>query len=195
LAINPIYDEKALLSSIAAGDEKAFRIFFDLYKERFYSVVLKMTHSDFAAEEIVQEVFVGIWKNRSALTNIDNPSTYFFTAVYRKVYSYSKKLALDRKLMQVMAEADQFKNITDETILGRERERLINEAIVKLPPQMQLVFRLSKQEGLSREQIAEKLKISPHTVRNHLLDAMNSIRSSLGNTALSAFYLFSLFKD
>lgn len=179
-----------MLSSIAEGDEKAFRIFLDLYKDRFYSVVLKMSRSDFVAEEIVQEVFVSIWQNRALLTGIDNPSTYFFTAVYRRVYSHFKKLTLDRELMKVIAEADQFKNITDETILGREKERLINEAIAKLPPQMQLVFRLSKQEGLSREQIAEQLKISPNTVRNHMLDAMKAIRSYLDNAALAAFYLF-----
>ena len=154
-----------------------------------------MTRSDLVAEEIVQEVFISIWQNRALLTGIDNPGTYFFTAVYRRVYRHFKKLTLDRALMKVIAEADQFKNITDETILGREKERLINEAIAKLPPQMQLVFRLGKQEGLSREQIAEQLKISPNTVRNHMLEAMKAIRSYLDNAALAAFYLFWLYKD
>jgi RNA polymerase sigma-70 factor (ECF subfamily) len=97
--------------------------------------------------------------------------------------------------MKVLAEEDQFKDITDETILAREEERLINEAINKLPPQMQLVFKLGKQEGLSRKRIAEQLVISPNTVRNHMLGAVKAIRSHLDDAALTAFYLFWFFNN
>ena len=180
----PLYDEKALLRQIADGDERAFRIFFDHYKDRFYSVVLKMTRSDDLAGEIVQEVFLKIWKKRASLVEIDNPDSYFFTAVYRRVYSYYKKLALERKLLKVISESASFQNITDETVLANESERLINKAIAKLPPQQQLVFKLSKQQGMSREQIAEQLHISPNTVRNHMAEAIKFIRSYLSNAAL-----------
>ena len=75
------YNEKALLAEVAAVDECAFRKLFDLNKERFYTVVLKMTRSDEEAEDIVQDVFMHIWTTRAVLVNIDNPSSYFFKAV------------------------------------------------------------------------------------------------------------------
>lgn len=188
LKVVPPYDEKELLSRIAEGDERAFRVFFDRYKDRFYAVVLKMTRSDSVAEEIVQEIFIKIWQKRTSLKEIDYPETYFFTAVYRRVYNHYKKLALERKLLGLISESPGFRNITDETVLAQESERLINEAISKLPPQQQLVFTLSKQEGLSREQIAEQLHISPHTVRNHLADAVKFIKAYLSQAAM--IYLF-----
>lgn len=178
------YSENELLLRIAKGDEKAFRVFFDHYKERFYAVALKMSRSDDVAQEMVQEIFLKVWQNRTALTDITKPDNYFFTVLYRQVYRYYKKLALERRLLKLIADSPAFQNITDETVLAQESERLINEAIARLPKQQQLVFRLSKQEGLSREQIAEKLQISPNTVRNHLAEAMQSIRSYLNHAAL-----------
>jgi RNA polymerase sigma-70 factor (ECF subfamily) len=186
------YHDKDLLRRIAAGDEKAFRVLFNSYKNRFYAVVLKMTRSDTIAEEMVQEIFLKIWQNRAQLVHIDNPDAYFFTALYRQVFRHYKKLSLERKLLSLIAQSPTFRNITDETVLAHESSRLINEAIAKLPPQQQLVFRLSKVDGLSREQIAEQLHISPNTVKNHLADAIKSIKSHLGNAALLYILLLTI---
>ena len=172
-----LYDEKDLLAEIATGDERAFRKLFDLYKERFYSVALKMTRSDEVAEDIVQDVFMAIWNKRAGLVNVDNPSSYFFTAVYRRVYHHYRKVALERKLLQVIPPVKESVNTTDEMVLAHESSELISQSIAKLPPQQQLVFKLSKQEGLSREDVAQQLHISPNTVKNHLADALKFIRA------------------
>lgn len=178
------YSEKELLLRIAESDEKAFRVFFDRYKDRFYAVGLKMTRSDEVAQEMVQDIFLKIWQNRTSLSEIDRPETYFFTVLYRQVYRHYKKLALDSKLLTFLAESPHFQNVTDETVLAHESKRLIDEAIRKLPRQQQIVFRLSRQDGLSREQIAEQLHISPNTVRNHLADAIRFIRSYFNQASL-----------
>lgn len=195
MTLTATYDDKQLLALIAGGDQNAFRIFFDRYKDRFYGVVIKMTRSDLLAEEIVQEVFMHIWKNRSLLTDIKEPSSYFFTAVYRRIYSYYKKQALHRTLLQAVADVGMFDNQTDETILAREAEKKIAQAIAALPPQQQVVLRLSRQEGLSRQEIAQQLNLSPNTVKNHMAAALKSIRAFLDQSALTGFYLFWLFKD
>ena len=166
------------------GDEKSFLILFDLYKDRFYAVAYKMTRTAETAREMVQEVFLKIWKNRETLPSISNPESYFFTMLYRQVYRHYKKLALERKLLSLIAESPAFRDITDETLLARESERLINEAVARLPRQQQLVFRLSKQDGMSREQVAEILQISPNTVKNHMAEAMKYIRTYLKHAAM-----------
>lgn len=182
------FDQKELLRQIAEGDEKAFRIFFDLYRNRFYAVAFKMTRSDTMAQEIVQEIFMKIWLKRTILPELINPDSYFFTCLYRRIYRYFKKLALERKLLEVIAASPNFQNITDEAINANESEKLIRMALAKLPLQQQLVFKLSKQDGLTREQIAEKLQISPNTVRNHLAHAIQFIKSDL---RMATFILFS----
>ena len=185
-----LYDEKELLAKIATGDERAFRKLFDLYKERFYAVALKMTRSDEVAGDIVQDVFMNIWSKRESLADVVNPSSYFFTAVYRRVYHHYRKTALEKKLLQAVPVVKESVNTTDEMVLAHESNELISQAISKLPPQQQLVFKLTKQEGLSREDIAQQLKISPNTVRNHLADALKFIRTFLRNSTLTFLILF-----
>lgn len=171
------------MKGISEGDEKSFRILFEEYKSRFYAVALKMTASNVIAEEMVQDIFIKIWQKREDLANIDNIEAYFFTMLYHQVFKYYKKLAIDRKVLKIISESPLFHNITEETLLLRDSERLINEAVAKLPLQQQKVFRLSKQDGLSRQQIAEQLHLSPHTVRNHLADATRFIRTYLHKAA------------
>lgn len=190
-----LYDEKELLAKIAAGDEQAFKKLFDLYKERFYSVALKMTRSDEVAEDIVQDVFMKIWNKRGRLVDIDNPSSYFFTAVYRRIYHHYRKIALEKKLLQVAPPVKGSVNTTDEMVLAHESNKLISQAISKLPPQQQLVFKLSKQEGLSRNDVARQLHISPNTVKNHLADALKFIRTFIRNSNPAFLIILWLFKE
>ena len=185
-----LYNEKELLNRISQGDESAFVVFFDLYKNRFFAVAYKMTRSREVAEEMVQEIFLGIWQKKELLPDIENPSTYFFTALYRKVFTYYRKLARERKLIEAASlDVSEFENTTDLTILSRDQARIINEAIAQLPPQQQLVFRLSKQDGLSRQEVADQLKISPNTVKNHLANAIKFLETYLKNPSL-IFFLF-----
>jgi RNA polymerase sigma-70 factor (ECF subfamily) len=180
----PQYDEKELLAEIASGNEDAFRQLFDNYKERFYAVAFKMTRSDEAAKDIVQDVFMNIWKNRENLLKVDHPSSYFFTAVYRKVYHHYRKLASERKFLQSALALKETENTTDEMVLANEYKEWVSRAITQLPPKQKLVFRLSKEEGMNREDIARQLEISPNTVKNHLSDALKFIHSFLRRSSL-----------
>lgn len=187
-------NEKVLLKMIAAGDERAFRELFDLYKERFYAVVLKMTGSDDVAKDIVQDTFMNIWDKRESLADVENPSAYFFTAVYRKVYYHYRKVAQEKKLLEQASPINVSVNTTEEMVLAHESNELISEAFEKLPPQQKLVFRLSRQEGLSREDVARQLHISPNTVRNHLAEAVKFIRAFLRNSEATFLLIFWFFK-
>lgn len=184
---------QSILRLVSLGDEKAFRILFDHYKDRFYWVALKMTGLEVIAEEMTQEVFIQIWKQKDAVAEIENPDAYFFTVLYRQVYRFYKKTAVEKKMKLAVAEAPFAKNFTDETVLAKESERFIHEAVLRLPSQQQLVFKLSKQEGLSREQIARQLNISPNTVRNHLAEAVKNIRTYLNDLTLFFGIAISLF--
>ena len=152
---------------------------FDHYKDRFYFVALKMTRFDHIAEEMVQEVFLKIWRNRETLADIEKPDAYFFTVLYRQVYQYFKKEALNRKLLQEAGPEGDASNLTEETLMARESKRLLEEAVAKLPPQQQAIYRMNKIEGFSYQEIAEKLNLSPNTVRNHLAAAVRTIRIHL----------------
>ncbi len=177
-----IYNETELLQQLSKGSDYAFRRIFDLYKDRFYGVALKMSNSQWVAEEIVQEVFVTIWKKRDKLINIDKPSSYLFTVFYRTLYTHFKKEARENQLKANLNEPgvnEPFSFASDTTYMTTEAQyELMEKAIAALPEQQAMVFKLSKQQGLSREEIAQKMGLSPNTVRNHLAQAIQTIKKA-----------------
>lgn len=182
-------NDEWLLKRIAEGDESSFRIIFDRYKTRFYATAVKMTRSADEAEEIVQEVFVNLWLRRRVLANVENPSGYLFTILYNKIYAHFKKLAAERQMMIKLGErTPESRCSVEEEFYLKETNRLLNELVGRLPPRQKQIYVLSKQEGLSRDEIAKRLQISPHTVKNHLQEAVKFIRLHLYKAMILFFY-------
>lgn len=180
--------DKVLLKRIAQEDDKnAFRIVFDRYKDRFYAAALKMTHSPDTAEEIVQEVFVALWQRRSGLQDVENPVSYLFTIVYNTISRHFKKLAVEKSMKsKILEKAQRAENYTEQIVLEKESRQWLQHIINRLPSQQQLIYKLSKEDGLSRSEIAKQLDISPNTVKNHLLKAMQFIRVHWGEVMVIA---------
>lgn len=177
------FEDRSLLAEIADGQEPAFEKLFYLYKDRFFATALKMTRSETVAEEIVQEIFMDIWHKRELLYRVENADAYLFSIVYHKIYRFYKQLSKEKASRQnVIEEVDNFEYTTDNMIFAAENAKLINNAMKKLPEKQQLIFRLSRLQGYSREEIASQLNISPNTVRNHLTEALKSMRKHLGNS-------------
>lgn len=187
-----VLQERVLLQRIAEGDEKAFRVIFDRYKERFFAVALKMTRSGETAAEIVQETFVALWLRRSALDKVENPSSYLFTIAYHHIYAWFKQQALEKQLKKGLSEQSlQREAGVEEQLNDKDSFRLLYQIIGQLPPQQQLIYKLNKIQGLSRDEIAEHLHISPHTVKNHLQQAVKFVRSHFNKMGfLISFFLF-----
>jgi RNA polymerase sigma-70 factor (family 1) len=173
------YDINNVLSQVGEGNQFAFKLIFDFYKERFYSASLKMTHSGDIAEEIVQEVFVSLWIKRVQVAAATNPESYLFGVLHNSIYAHFRKLALEkamkRKVEQQSENIDA--NPVEDILLAKEDREMLDAVIRQLPSQQRIVYKLSKQQGLSREQVASQLHISPHTVKNHLQQAIRFIRA------------------
>jgi RNA polymerase sigma-70 factor (ECF subfamily) len=188
---NKLYSQKQLFEQLSEGSEKAFRAIFELYKNRFYAVALKMTRSEYIAEEIVQEVFVTIWDRRTRLVDVEKPDTYLFTTVYNSIYAHFKKIALEKRTREALfSQPEELESPLELLLQHKENEQLLQRAIAHLPPQQQLVYKLLKQDGLSREEVAAQLHISPNTVKNHLQEAMKFLRTYLERALPLLIFLF-----
>lgn len=170
-------NELELLKRIAAGDEAAFKIIFELYNKKFFGTAVKMTHSVTVAEDIVQEIFVTLWIKRNCLALAQNAASYLFSIAYNCIFSHFEKMACERTAMQHAANrSSEGENSSEEWINRKESRETLEKIINQLPPRQRTIFRLSKQDDLSRDEIAKRLNISPNTVRNHLLEAVKFIR-------------------
>lgn len=183
--------QKYLLQRVSQGDQEAFRLVFEYYKDRFYAVALSTTRSQEESAEIVQEVFVSLWEHRTILNKVESPSSYLFGIVYHHINQHFKKIISERKFKQKLSELTvDSESLTENILIEKEHRQRLHDIIGQLPPQQQLIYQLSKQDGYSRDEIARELHISPNTVKNHLLRALKFIRAHFGRALFMAIALF-----
>lgn len=166
-----------LIVRLMEGQEAAFRTIYNQLHRHIYRTIHSLVRDTTKTEELVQETFVALWVNRDRL-NADQP-------LYPYVYLTAKRLAIDhfRKTLLESQAVDHLKSAldshtsnTEESIAVADLQRLTEETVKRLPIQQQTVFMLSRNEGLSYEEIAQRLQISPNTVRNHMVCALRTIR-------------------
>lgn len=194
--IHRLINEAELFLGLAKGDERCFDAIYNHYAGRLFPFVDKMVRSRSLTEEIIQDIFVQLWINRHLLENVQYPTSYLFHIASNKTLSYLKKIANNQKLVDKMAVGYvDISNETEEQLIVRESERIIEMAVASLPQQRRLIWELSRNEGLTHQQIAERLGISASTVNNQLGHAMQHVRDLLNNRAgllsLSIFILLS----
>ncbi len=182
----PLYDLKALFGRLADGDEQAFRLVFDAYKRRVQLLAARMLSDVSDTEEIVQETFYRLWANRAGLAIIEDPEAYIFTIAYNSIHNWIRKTVNKEKALFLFVSGKEEPALHgDEVIMGRETTAIIHRAVEALPQQRRLIFKMSRNEGLSHQEIADKLNLSRHTVRNQIFQALRAIRSFLDKAALA----------
>jgi len=178
---------------ISAGDEKAFRAIFDLYKVELFSAAIRLTRSRVIAEEIIQEVFIGLWISREHLNKVEVPASYIYRILFNRTSNYLRKEANQQRIIKAAMKHSQSSSDATEQLLDvNDTEQLIEQALVQLPPRQKTVYKLHCQQGLSNEEIASQLHVSQHTIKSHLSKAIGFIRTYLGNMSVVIAWLASL---
>jgi|SRR5690242_3082728 len=188
-----LYNERELLRRIADSDQKAFDQLFERYRNQLFTYLLKITKSKETAEEIVLDVFLKIWTGRSIIIEIDNFEAFLFCVAKNKALDFlrwARKSRLQQmelwSRMQEMLSPEQ----ADHKIAFADTAASVQQAVAQLSPQRKIVFLLSREHGLTYEQIAERLHLSTHTVRNHVAASLQFIRSHLAMSLRSILVIF-----
>lgn len=187
---NSDYTSDELFLQIADGDENAFRKVFHSFNQRLFPYVLNIVKSSTVAEEIVQEVFLKLWTNRQAVAAMDNPVAWLFTVAANQSFTYLKRISTEQRVIDKIKQSmHASENPTDEYIFFNESKTILQKAVGELPAQRQVIYKLSREEGLNHQQIADQLNLSPNTVKNQLVSALRTIREQLQKTAGVFFFL------
>jgi len=185
MSIYNLTAEKILLQKIADGDEFAFKHVFELYKSRVYSFVVKFVHSKADAEEIVQDTFFTIWQKRDTLPNIEHPRNYIYTIVRNKTYNYLNQASKNQKILaQIWANMQIEGNNIEDLTNFKDSELLIKQGLQNLPQQKQQIFKMSREEGLSHEEIAAQIGLSKSRVKNIIVETLKYLRHHLSINTL-----------
>ena len=171
------YDENRLFLQIAAGDESAFRLLFDLYKRQLFSFAWQLCHSAVDAEEVVQDIFLKLWEQREKLSEVSFPRKYIYTMARNRALDLLGKIARDdRMIREVWVNMTQSANPTEQLLYAEESRKLIQEALSQLSEKKQTIFALSRKEGLSHQEIAIRLNLSVQTVKNIITEVLKHIQ-------------------
>lgn len=174
------YNEKELLRCSAKGDEAAFASLFNMYRHKLYGFLLRATASPETTEDVIQDVFLKLWKDRENLVHIEQFGGYVYRMAQNRVINSLKRMAKETLIleelgkMQVLSVAS-----AEEQLSGKETRSHLHAALNKLTPKQKLVFTLSREQGLKHEEIAAFLNISPSTVNNHMIEALRQLRQQL----------------
>ncbi|MBV7532180.1 RNA polymerase sigma factor [Chitinophaga sp. sic0106] len=175
------YSEIEILRLIAEGDEQAFTVLYNRYWNKVYTYLLRMTKSHEIAEELLYDIFTKLWTGRELITEIQHMDAFLSKVAYNKAISFFRYTASQRKMQQYVAQQMEHAQVDDaaDKLLEGETRELLQEAIRQLSPQRKLVFTLSREQGLTHEQIASQLNLSTQTVKKTMSNALSAIREFL----------------
>lgn len=188
-----VYNEKDILLALKAGEESAFREIFDQNFRKLYAFSFRLLKNKEQAEEVVNDTLMNVWTNRDRL-NADFPiAPYLYTITRRLSLNALRQIATSQKAIdQLWISMENVSNDTEESIMLGDLQRFTEAALITLPPQQQIVFRMSRFDGLNYDEIADKLSISRNTVKNHLVSALKTLRIHFNQSDVTYFILLSM---
>jgi len=163
------------------------------YRDKVFGFFLKSLGDRELAADLTQDLFYKLCIKKEELDRILDLNSYIYWMAQNMVIDHLRRAAHQKKYRQELIEAWRNSQIgiefqkpaIEKTIDAEYYTELFDQLILDLTPQQQLIIKLSKKEGLPNKVIAKKLGLSPNTVKNHLHQALKTLRS---NTDLTDYY-------
>lgn len=182
------YDAEEIVAAIQKGDEDIFSAFYLGYGDSVLNLLMRILGNTEDAEEVMQDTFAYLWENRETISPHTSLKGFVagtaknmaFRTLRNRVHAAEKHG--DMEYIQTGSD-----DVADGELISHETELLIKHVIRNMPPQRRRVFEMSREQGLTYNEIAHRLNISYGTVKNHIILALDDIRSILG-----AYLLLSL---
>lgn len=171
------YSEQLLVSELKNHNENAFRKLFDLYYQDIYGYSISFLKSKDLAEENVQEVFLKVWLHRENLNIEQSFKSYLFTIARNQAFNSLNKASNDEILKEeIFYSSQKSYDQGDYSVRESDCKKLKKEALKQLPPKRKQIFKMSRKQGKTYEEISQELGISVNTVKSQMSKALESLR-------------------
>lgn len=172
--------EQIILEGLKKRDKIAFDFLFNYYYSSLCAFALSFIQNRDIVEDVVQDFFVSLWIYPPQLKSALSLRSYLFTSIKNRCLDYQKHHKVIEKhrhfiLSSSNEEIDPSKNFFVES----ELRQAIQKSLVKLPPRCRQIFENSRLEGLSNQEISDKLGISKRTVELQISNALKILRQEL----------------
>ncbi|HEX8019711.1 RNA polymerase sigma factor [Mucilaginibacter sp.] len=174
------YSDAQLLLELQSGDDRAFREIYERYADKLIAFALKKTQNEDEAMDMVQELFLSIWKNRLTIQVNGALEAYLMVSINYMSYKWYKKQSTKPRPLEDVAEIQEtYEHSTDQKLSLAELRLLINQEIADMPEKMRQVYLCSREQDMTGPQIAEFLGLSHQTVRNQISNALSRLKKSV----------------
>lgn len=183
------FEDKQVISKLRKGDVASFDDIFKKYNKKVFYFANSYLKNRQEAEDVVQEVFMNLWRHRDQINEQYIFSKYLFKMTYNATCKRFRKYASEKRYLE---ETLHTSNEDNSTKLDIEFNNLLETKdllISKLPERQKEILLLSIEEHLSSEEISQRLNISKKTVDNYLSKARTYLRKSLGENMLSFLFI------
>ncbi|WP_145860632.1 RNA polymerase sigma factor [Pedobacter suwonensis] len=173
--------EQELLGRLLLDDEQAFATLFNSYRNKLYGFIFGITGSSEIAKDIVQDVFLKIWKTRRNAHKVENFNALVYRMAKNAALDQLKRASRESTALSTLSLVSEERTSSDpfEDMKATEIQLKYELALKKLPKQQRMVYELRHIEGEDYGEIAKKLNLSIPTIRSHFRNALNTLKGSL----------------
>lgn len=168
-----------VLRRLGQGDHESYKKIYLHWRKPIYTFVLNLTGSETEADDITQDIFAALWNYREKVDPDRNIRSFLFLVARRAIYNNHRTHQVREKYADsVWTDGNDYLTSYD-IVVEKEAELLKNALLRRMPPRQREIFELSHNEGLSPEEIADRLGIKRETVYNQLSKARKEIRDAV----------------
>jgi RNA polymerase sigma-70 factor (family 1) len=187
------HTDQTLLQLLSQGEEYAFDQLFHANWDYVYSAAFYMTKSSDLADDIAQETFLTLWRNRHEATEINNLKGFLYTSVKFQVHKVFRRMKVEDAFAAYLRyhQAANTEFAEQETSLElKNLKESLQEGIANLSPQQQRAFRLSREQGLTHDDISKLMGVSKKTVKDYIVRSLAFLRPLLDRYELLLIFVF-----
>ena len=191
MAVYTNLTDEQLIIFLKKDDQRAFAEIYNRYAESLAGFAASKLYSLDDARDIIHDLFVKLWENRDQVYITSSLKSYLFSIVrHRIIDKIRKNITREEYASMVQSLIVPSHDSADKQVEAQELQQSIEKSLNQLPPRVREIYKLSRDEGLSNHEIAEKLNLSEQTVKNQLSAALKHLRGSLSNSSIFIFTLW-----
>ena len=176
-------NERDLVRKILSGDQSAFESLLDQYEKRVYRLALRFTGAPSDAEDVTQNIFLGIYRGLASFRGSSSLNTWIYRIAMNHCMEFQRRrkldnLPLEEELALVVTD---WRNDPEQSAEKRELSDRLEQAIAKLRPLHREVIVLHELQGLTYLEVAGSLNVPVGTVKSRLSNAFKHLRELLGS--------------
>jgi len=175
------FTDDKLLELMAQDDHVAFNTIYNRYWKKLLYYALQKTGDSMEAENMVQDVFVSLWKRHAELTFSGDLSRYLTVSVKYRVIKLFHKQHVRRLYEDEVLACDLLDDSTREYLDLAELQEQLGHLVNALPEKAQLIYRMNKEGDMSHREIALQLNMNEKAVNTQLVRARKSLRIGLNS--------------